>query len=219
MIRNKKIIFSICTILLSCSVLWTMAACTIVPQSADEEGTYSQGLTFQTDGIDYYVENLGSCTDAVLIIPPTYRRSNVIGIGICAFAGQSHITSVSIPNGVTYIEERAFILCKQLTDIQLPDSVKTIGGGCFHGCQSLTSVKLPQGLTSISFTTFADCTGLHSVVIPRSVQSIESLAFTNCTSLTDIYFTGSETEWQSIQKVDGWDSNTGSYTVHFNYIP
>ena len=37
--------------------------------------------------------------------------------------------------------------------------------------------------------------------------------------MTDIYYTGTETEWNAITKGSGWDSETGSYTIHFNYVP
>jgi hypothetical protein len=82
-------------------------------------------------------------------------------------------------------------------------------------CSSLTTVTLGNSVTSIGESAFLDCTGLTSIVIPGSVTSIAKGAFSRCIGLTDIYFTGTETEWNVISKGFG----TGSYTVHYNYVP
>jgi hypothetical protein len=41
-----------------------------------------------------------------------------------------------------------------------------------------------------------------------------------CDNLTDIYYIGTEEEWNLIQKKDSvWDDHTPSYTIHNNYTP
>jgi hypothetical protein len=35
--------------------------------------------------------------------------------------------------------------------------------------------------------------------------------------LIDIYYTGTEEEWNAIEKEELWDNETGAYTVHFNH--
>ena len=74
-------------------------------------------------------------------------------------------------------------------------------------------------MTSIGGSAFYNCTGLTSVVIGDSVTSIGRYAFSDCTSLTDIYYTGTEDEWNAIEKGSYWNSTTGSYTIHYNYVP
>lgn len=44
---------------------------------------------------------------------------------------------LSIPEGVTEIEESAFYRCKNLTEVVIPKSVKRLGKWIFHGCSRL----------------------------------------------------------------------------------
>ena len=39
-------------------------------------------------------------------------------------------------------------------------------------------------------------------------------AFDNCVELAEIKFNGTCKEWQSIEKGDYWDDDTGNYTVY-----
>ncbi len=64
----------------------------------------------------------------------------------------------------------------------------------------------------------------NDVVIPSEVRGlpvvgIDNYAFYGCSRLTDIYFTGTEEQWNAIEKGTDWDDGTGDYTVHYNYVP
>jgi hypothetical protein len=85
-------------------------------------------------------------------------------------------TSVTIPEGVTAIDEFAFSN-KQLTSITIPNGVTSIGEGAFMNNQ-LTSVTIPNSVTSIGKAAFRD-NQLTSVTIPNSVTSIGVGAFNN----------------------------------------
>ena len=61
------------------------------------------------------------------------------------YKGQSYY--VSIPYGVTSINESAFCGCKSLTSITIPDSVTSIGVLAFAYCSSLTSIAIPDSVT------------------------------------------------------------------------
>ena len=61
-------------------------------------------------------------------------------IGSSAFSGCSSLTSITIPDGVTGIEDRSFRSCSSLTGITIPDGVTTIGNYAFEGCSNLTDV-------------------------------------------------------------------------------
>jgi hypothetical protein len=103
-----------------------------------------------------------------------------------------NLYSVTIPEGVNSIEERAFSGCTRLTSVTIPASVNSINNGAFYGCTSLTRVTIPEGVSSIKEMAFYGCTSLTSVTIPASVSSIRDLAFEDCVNLTSITFaTGS----------------------------
>ena len=67
------------------------------------------------------------------------------------------LTSVTIPNSVTYIGDYAFWNCESLTSVTIPNSVTSIGGWAFNGCYSLTSVTIPNSVTSIGNYAFQMC--------------------------------------------------------------
>jgi hypothetical protein len=132
----------------------------------------------------------------------------VTKIGFDAFLGYN-ITSITIPDSVTWIADRAFYNCESLssviigdgvtaisfcaflgcyslTSITIPDSVTSIGTDAFEGCSSLTSIMIPDGVTTIGHGTFSYCSSLTSVTIPDSVTTIGNSAFSNCRSLTSV---------------------------------
>ena len=62
---------------------------------------------------------------------------------------------------------------------------------------------------------FGGCKSLPSIYIPKSIKSIETEAFSCCDSLTDVYYEGSEEDWEKIVVESGNDCLTGA-TIHFN---
>ena len=146
-------------------------------------------------------------------------ENGVTSIGENAFNNCSCLASVTIPNSVTSIDWYAFEGCTDLASVKIPDSVTSIGYSAFEGCTGLASVTIPGGVTSIGNYAFEGCTDLASVTIGSGVTSIGEEAFRNCTSLSDIYYNGTEQQWNAITKGSGWDKDAGSYTVHLKDVP
>ena len=98
----------------------------------------------------------------------------VVGIGNCI---DKNIVILSTHDGlpVTTISESAFDGNTAITGITIPDSVTTIGSSAFNGCSSIKYVIIGSALTSIG----------------------ES-AFNGCTSLTNVYYNGTEGEWDTL---------------------
>lgn len=138
----------------------------------------------------YFDETTGTITkyvesDTVVVIPSKINGVTVETIGHGAFE-RSAVTSVTIPDSVTAILDRAFANCFQLTNISIPNSVTSIGFSAFEHCTSLKSITLPSSLNSISEALFSDCSQLTTIHIPDSVLSIQDYAFGNCTRLETI---------------------------------
>lgn len=147
-----------------------------------------------TGTITKYVES-----DTVVVIPSKINGVTVETIGHAAFE-KSAVTSVTIPDSVTAILDRAFANCFQLTNISIPNSVTSIGFSAFEHCTSLKSITLPSSLSSISGALFSGCSQLTTIHIPVSVTSIGNNAFADCPSLMTVTYPGSKTQWDDITK-------------------
>ena len=95
------------------------------------------------------------------------------------------------------------------TSFTIPNSIVEIGEGAFAKCQSLKSVVLPKNLTILEKDAFFDCKNLTTITIPKGVTNIPH--FNDCNNLTDIYFEGTQEEWES--KTNWYAGNT----IHYNY--
>ena len=136
-----------------------------------------------------------------VVIPATHEGKPVTQILSKAFQSSS-INTVTIPETVSSIGERAFSGCADLTAVTIPDSVTSIGTSAFSGCVGLTSIEIPDSVTSIENGAFSRCTGLTSVTIPDSVTSISDGAFCGCTGLVSITVPDSVTSIGKIAFLD-----------------
>ena len=93
------------------------------------------------------------------------------------------MTELTLPNGITRIEESAFRGCSGLTELTLPNSVTSIGESAFSGCSGLTELTLPNSVTSIGNYAFSDCSGLEKITVDRGNKRYDSWG--NCNSIIE----------------------------------
>ena len=155
----------------------------IIPEAPASDFEYEY-----TDNNEIRITKYNGFATAVKI-PSKIDGIVVREIGEEAFRGNSNVTSVIIPNGVTticdtwYIGGGAFLGCSNLKSITIPNSVTKIGSFAFGGCVSLLSVTIPNSVTYIGDRAFTGCHDLTSVTIPNSVTAIEEFAFSGCLGL------------------------------------
>ncbi len=155
---------------------------------------YAEGLEFELVNNEYYkVKDIGTCNDTELYIPKTYNNLTVKEIGYAAFSDCTSLTSIVIPNNVTYIDAYAFADCDSLISVEIPNSVTSIGDSAFRDCDNLLKITIPSAVTNISEDMFYGCNSLTSVTIPDSVTSIGVSAFEYCGSLASVTIPGSVT--------------------------
>lgn len=155
-----------------------------------------------------------SATGAVKI------KSGVKTIGEAAFQ-YTTITSVTMGKSVTKIADSAFDRCLSLTDVTIGSKVKSIGYDAFYWCLSLTNIIIPDSVKTIGASAFELCECLTVVSIPESVTTIGEEAFSYCYSLTDVYYAGSQSDWNAISIDSGNENLTGSSyaqgaNIHYN---
>ena len=157
-----------------------------------------------------------SCTKLESLVIPR----GVTQIGSYAFNKCTGLKSLKIAGSVTSIGSDVFNSCRSLTSIEIMSGVTSIGGGMFYNCSSLESVKLPYGVTSIEMSAFRNCGKLKDIEIPSSVASIGDNAFRDCGNLKNVYFSGQESDWQSITVGKNNENLTGAninVKRYFNY--
>jgi len=133
------------------------------------------------------------------------------------------LTSVTIPNSLTTIEDYTFHDCpnmtkvtlnsnavasrqysdhpsfnylfgNQVTEYVIGEDVTTIGDHAFENCTNVTAITIPYSVTTIGKGLFRGCTGLTSVTISNGVTVIDQEAFYGCTSLATITLPSSITD-------------------------
>ena len=141
-------------------------------------------------------------------------------VGAAAFFQCQALKSATFAAGDKQVKlgDNMFTQCYYLMSVKLPQNIDCIGEGMFQNCLMLAGVEIPQGAESIGMSAFASCSGLTTVIIPDSVTTIGIAAFASC-PLTDIYFTGSETQWNSISKMGDTASAVSKVKIHYNYTP
>ena len=192
---------------------WLMAAmlCAEAGTPTVRAEAAAVGETFQEDTLQYTVDETNAVTGIGRVtctgpkdglteihVPASVTHDGVEyevwRIGKNAFGEilkHNSLATVTIAEGVTVIEERAFQSCERLVSISLPESLTEIGEAAFHGCLDLPSISLPGGITEIKDSTFWNCHSLTKVDIPDGVRHIGDAAFMNCRRLEDIQLPGS----------------------------
>jgi len=92
--------------------------------------------------------------------------------------------SITLPEGITTIENISFGCCKQLTNIILPKSLKEINNN-FFSSTGITTINIPEGVTRIGNNCFSNCKQLTNVILPSSLIELGNCVFRN-TSITSI---------------------------------
>ena len=100
--------------------------------------------------------------------------SDITQIKSNTFFGCSSLTSVTIPNSVTSIGDKAFSQTL-LTSVTIPDSVTSIESGAFMYCRSLTKVYCkPTTPPAIGSMSLGNAAGLKIYVPRNSVEAYKS---------------------------------------------
>ena len=86
-------------------------------------------------------------------------------IGNYAFQDCYALTSIEIPNTVSYIGLCAISWCYNLGSIEIPNTVSFIEGHAFDGCYSLTSIHIPNTVSYIGEAAFSWCPNLEQITV------------------------------------------------------
>lgn len=176
------------TVSLSAAVL---AACLTAPAA------FAVETTPPTSDYTYTITKNNTVTitgytgsDTALTVPATLDGSPVTEIAADAFAEQTKLTSVTLPDGLMKIADDAFFNCTSLKTITLPDSVTSLTGAAFSGCTQEITLTLDGNshytvdndgalCTDSGKTLVAYLGGANTFAVPDSVTKIAASAIVN----------------------------------------
>lgn len=161
---------------------------------------------------------------------------NITSIGASAFDECVALKSIDLADGITVIGESAFYSCTQLKEITIPAGVESLMG-TFGNCIALKEVTVPSNVRVVGYHTFSYCRGLESVVFEEGVTELYDYAVVGCNSLKsvtlsstmekiglrafaedvqleDVYFNGTQEEWEAIEIAEGNEPLLNA-TIHF----
>ena len=156
-------------------------------------------------------ESLAGCESLTNVIVP----SGVTSIAYGEFARCSSLAGIELPETVESIGPEAFWGCTSLESLKIPSKVDKIDYRTFCECNSLTSIEIPDGVTEIGIYSFRGCDNLTSITIPYSVINIDRAAFLDCPALTDVYYGGTEAQWDAVS-VEYGNEDLLKANIHFN---
>ena len=162
---------------------------------------------------------------------------NCISIGNNAFRSCGSITGLTFGKDIS-LGDGAFAFCSNLTEITNSVNIKSIGSETFYYCSNLVTELNLSGLTTIGSSAFRKCSKLKGVVNLINVSNIGTFAFDGCQSITgvifgdnlttinssafqgcdslqNVYYTGTEEEWNNVTLNS--NSKITSATKHFGY--
>ena len=155
-----------------------------------------------------------------------------------AFDNCNNLATIVIPHTVLNIGDRAFENCTSLAYITIEGcpqmgylpflntayskNVTNWNNGLLYvdnclieASATIVTAKIKTGTVIIAGGVFySPC--LTTITIPESIRYIGPQAFELCLSLNDIYYTGSEMQWNDII-VSIWNETLTNATIHYNY--
>ena len=178
-----------------------------------EEGGAGGINDMNTSRFSMYRNNLAAAFRGLNNLKQCKLPKTLQGLGEMAFANCKSIEKVTLPDGLTYIGDEAFLGASgfgpennTLKSVVLPSTVDSIGASAFiyqplsnidishvsrfgDYCFQQTYIKTAQlsdKVRCIPQGMFYNCSELSSINIPRSVETIGSESFSLCGHLTSV---------------------------------
>ncbi len=114
-----------------------------------------------------------------------------------AFSNCSSLTSITLPDTVTVINNYAFYYCTSVTTIKtpgneistaiiIPQAVTSIGNYAFFSCSKITNLSMSDNVQTIGTNAFQSCANLKNAKLSTQLQTISPYLFYACNTLSTV---------------------------------
>ena len=113
-----------------------------------------------------------------------YINNEFCCIGSTLYQYLGHQETVNIPDGIEMVGKDAFncsLSCRQIKHVHLPPSTKYVDENAFVGCKQLETID-GGGVQQIEYHAFAGCEKLRKVVFPN-LRKYYDMSFERCNAL------------------------------------
>lgn len=124
--------------------------------------------------------NFAYCSASSVTLPEGLET-----IGEKAFQGMEKLESIDFPATLKSIGDFAFAF-NSLKTIDLPDGIETLGYSAFDPSGAVTELTLPGSLTSIGENAFGVCDTLKTITVEEGITNIPYGCFINCYAVETI---------------------------------
>ncbi len=138
--------------------------------------------------------------DTQIVIPDYDVEGNWYGVvNASAFAGNTNIETIVLPENAAETENGAFEGCTTLRTVGFQgDSFLKLGDNTFNNCRSLYDISLPSGMTDMGKGVFKACRSLKNITIPEQIKDISDEAFMQCYGLKSVKMLTKQEEGKKI---------------------
>lgn len=100
-------------------------------------------------------------------------------------------------------------------NLVLPEGITVLGEHAFDCMTNFRAVVLPDSLTTIKSHAFDNQWNAITITMSTGVTTIEDNAFLNASGLTDIYYEGTQEQWNAINVGETGNDILSTVTIHY----
>ncbi len=162
---------------------------------------------------------------------------SVEAIGVFAFYGCSNLENFTFTSKLNTIGNNAFENCLKFTNVDLTNvnnvgsfafsnsGVKTLKtsqslsswGNCVFQNSAVTDVYIANKVTEIPFGFLHGCGQIKNIYLPATLEKIETFGIGNHSSNVNVYFAGTQEQFNQITYVASYNTALANANVVFNY--